>query len=73
MARAYGLVLTLDSSLIPIYQNFGIDISASNGDNSYELPIPATYVIDQQSIIRYAYVNTDYTQRAETSSLSRLY
>ena len=65
VSRQYGLVFTLDKSLQPIYKNFGIDIPASNGDDSYELPMPATYVIDQSSRIRYAYAEADYTQRAE--------
>lgn len=65
VSRQYGLVFTLDKSLQPIYKNFGIDIPASNGDESYELPIPATYVIDKARRIRYAFAEADYTQRAE--------
>ncbi|ESA35577.1 alkyl hydroperoxide reductase [Leptolyngbya sp. Heron Island J] len=65
VSRQYGLVFTLDESLRPIYKNFGIDIPASNGDDSYELPMPATYVIDQARRIRYAFAEADYTQRAE--------
>ena len=65
VSREYGLVFTLDPSLRPIYQNFGIDVAAHNGDDSYELPIPATYVIDRSRRIRYAFTEADYTQRAE--------
>lgn len=65
VSRQYGLVFTLDASLQPLYQSFGIDIPANNGDNSYELPLPATYVIDQSGRIRYAFADADYTQRAE--------
>ncbi|MEM1254723.1 MAG: peroxiredoxin-like family protein [Cyanobacteria bacterium P01_H01_bin.21] len=65
VSRQYGLVFTLDESLRPIYKNFGIDVSASNGDESYELPLPATYVIEPSGRIRYAFAEADYTQRAE--------
>ncbi len=65
VARSYGLIFALDPSLHPIYKDFGIDLPARNGDESYELPIPATYVVDRNRVIRYAYVNADYTQRAE--------
>ncbi len=65
VSRQYGLVFILDKSLQPIYKNFGIDIPANNGDDSYELPMPATYVIDQSRRIRYAFAEADYTQRAE--------
>ncbi|WP_088243068.1 peroxiredoxin-like family protein [Calothrix rhizosoleniae] len=69
VARQYGLVFTLDSELRRIYEQFGIDLPKQNGDESYQLPIPATYVIDPESIIRYAYVNTDYTQRADPKEI----
>ncbi|MEL6129343.1 MAG: peroxiredoxin-like family protein [Cyanobacteria bacterium J06628_4] len=65
VSRQYGLVFTLDASLQPLYEGFGIDIPTSNGDDSYELPLPATYVIDQSGRIRYAFAEADYTLRAE--------
>lgn len=65
VSRQYGLVFTLDASLQPLYEGFGIDIPTSNGDDSYELPLPATYVIDQSGRIRYGFAEADYTQRAE--------
>ena len=30
-----------------------------------ELPIPATYVVDGEGVIQFAFVQSDYTQRAE--------
>ncbi|MEA5463141.1 peroxiredoxin-like family protein [Leptothoe sp. PORK10 BA2] len=65
VSRQYGLVFTLHASLQPLYQGFGIDIPTNNGDDSYELPLPATYVIDSSGHIRYAFAEADYTQRAE--------
>ena len=69
VAAKFGLVFTLPESLRPIYENFGIDLPAHNGDNSFELPVPATYVIDQNRRVRYSFVNADYRQRAEPSEL----
>ena len=31
-----------------IYKNFGIDLPTANGDQSFELPIPATYVVARE-------------------------
>lgn len=45
VARAFGLVFTLAEELRPIYQDFGIELPDYNGDESFELPVPATYVI----------------------------
>ena len=69
VARDYGLVFTLAAELQPLYKSFGLDIPEHNGDESYELPVPATYVIDTNGIVRYAYANADYTLRAEPAEV----
>jgi len=64
VAKTFGLVFTLPENLREVYsKNFGIDIPAHNGDISYELPVPATYVVDQKGIIYKAFVDTDYRNR----------
>ena len=40
---------------------------SSHGENAFRLPMPARYVIDQQSVIRSANVSSDYTIRPEPS------
>ncbi len=69
VARRYGLVFTLPQQLRPIYQNFGIDLPAYNGDDSYTLPLPATYIIDSKGVIRFAYIDADYTRRLEPEAV----
>ncbi|MEL7360112.1 MAG: peroxiredoxin-like family protein [Cyanobacteria bacterium J06560_6] len=69
VAGRYGLVFALSESLRPLYKGFGIDIPKSNGDDTYELPVPATYVIDSSGTIRYAYAEADYTLRAEPADV----
>jgi peroxiredoxin len=51
--------------LRPIYEGFGIDIPKSTGEDSFELPIPATYVIDKDLTIRMAFADADYTKRLD--------
>ena len=51
VARDFGIVFTLPETLRDIYKGFGIDLPASNGDQTFELPVPATYIIDRQGII----------------------
>ena len=36
------------------------DIEARNGQDSRELPAPATYVVDTAGVIRFAHVEVDY-------------
>ena len=71
VARKFGLVFTLAEELRPIYAGFGIDIPAYNGDETFELPMPATYVVSGDGIICYAFVNADYTKRAEPDEVVR--
>lgn len=69
VAKSFGLVHTLPENLRPIYQSLGIDIPAHNGDETFELPLAATYVVDPQGTIIHAFVNVDYTQRQEPGEL----
>ncbi len=65
VARTYKLVFALPADLRPVYAKFGIDLPADNGDDTFELPVPATYVISQDGTIRWADIDIDYTSRAE--------
>ncbi|HDZ8846920.1 peroxiredoxin-like family protein [Aeromonas veronii] len=69
VSASLGLVFELPEVLRPIYERFGIDIPASNGDDSFTLPVPATYILGQDRVARYHFVNVDYTQRAEPTQL----
>jgi peroxiredoxin len=65
VARQFGIVFGLPQDLRQAYSSFGIDLPEENGDDSFELPIPATYVIDKNRKIRMAFVDPDYTKRAD--------
>ena len=65
VARAYGLVFTLPEDLRQIYAGFGLDIPAANGDSTFELPVPATYVIGTDGKVAWRFADADYTKRAE--------
>jgi peroxiredoxin len=69
ISEKLGLVFTLPEVLRPIYREFGIDIPAYNGDESFRLPVPATYIVEKSGKIRYAFVNADYTARMEPSDI----
>ncbi len=69
VARRFGLVYQLDRELMTTYEQSGIDLVDHNGDDSYELPVPATYLIDQFGVIRHAAVDTE---RRRTGSVDLL-
>lgn len=68
-ARDYGLIFTVYEEMRPLYLKWGLDVPASNGDDSWELPVPATYVIDTNSIARAVHADKDYTRRMEPEQI----
>ncbi len=70
MARDYGLTFAVEGELRDLYRDgLGIDLSRFNGDESWELPLSATFVIDASGTIVYASADADYTVRAEPSEI----
>ena len=69
VAQQFGLLFTLDKRIQELYTGFGIDFEHTYGDKTYQLPLPATYVINQEGVITYAFLNEDYTLRAEPSDV----
>ncbi|MEV5945263.1 peroxiredoxin-like family protein [Streptomyces sp. NPDC051993] len=68
-AERYGLAFDLSDELGALYDTFGFDLQRVNGGHSRTLPLPATYVIDRDRTIRWAFVDTDYTVRAEPADI----
>ncbi|MEM9493894.1 MAG: redoxin domain-containing protein, partial [Myxococcota bacterium] len=68
VARAYGLVFKLPEKIRAIYQE-KFDLAQFNGNDKGELPLSATYVIDSQGVIRYAFLDPDYRKRAEPDAV----
>ena len=69
VAEQFGLLFTLDERIQALYTQFGIDFEHYYGDKSFKLPLPATYVINQEGVITYAFLNEDYTLRAEPTDI----
>ncbi|MDQ6967041.1 MAG: peroxiredoxin-like family protein [Mariprofundaceae bacterium] len=69
VARQYGLVFTLPEALRTIYETFGIDLADSQGNDAFELPMPATYIVGRDGIIAHAFVDADYTKRMEPAAI----
>ncbi|KGT88749.1 alkyl hydroperoxide reductase [Erwinia typographi] len=69
VAAAFGLRFALPDYLIELYKNLKNDLPQFNGDESWTLPMPARYVIDQHGTIIYAEVNPDYTRRPDPEDI----
>lgn len=64
VARKFGLVYSLSEPMKEFFSVVGIDLPSFNGDQSWELPIPATYVIDQSGVV-VAHIDPDWSHRME--------
>jgi peroxiredoxin len=69
VSRAYGLVFAVDAGTREQYRAVGIDLAASNGTDTWELPVPATYVVAPDGTVRFAFVEADYTRRATPAQI----
>ncbi|MDQ0904245.1 peroxiredoxin [Streptomyces canus] len=68
-AKQYGLAFDLPDDLAAVYDKLGFDLQRVNGGHPRTLPLPATYVIDRDGTIRWAFVDPDYTTRAEPADI----
>jgi peroxiredoxin len=68
-AKAFGIAFDLAEELRPIYARFGHALPDKNGDDSWVLPIPATYVIDTEGTIALAFRDVDYRNRLEPTEI----
>jgi peroxiredoxin len=69
VARAWGLVWKVASSLDSLHTAFGVDLAKSNGETSNELPVPATFVVEPSGRIAFAHYDPNWTVRLEPAAL----
>lgn len=70
--QAYQLYYKLDPELVQVYIRHGLDVAEYNGPGRTVLPVPGTFIIDTQGIIRAAHADTDYKQRMEPQAIIRV-
>lgn len=68
-ARSFGLVYALPEELRAALRSNNKALSGINGDESWELPVPATYVIARDGRIALAYIEVDYRKRLEPEAI----
>jgi len=72
VARQFGLTYRVPDEQRAVYQRAFVNLPFVNGDDSWGLPIPATYIIDRDSIVLFAAANEDYTERPEPEDIVRV-
>lgn len=67
-AKSYGIAYRLPETLVNAFKG-RLDLPKINGDESWTLPLAATYVVGPDGKIAYAFVGADYTKRAEPAEV----
>jgi peroxiredoxin len=68
-ARQFGLVFSLSETLRGLQTNFGNPLPKFNGDDSWEIPMPGTFVLDRAGVVRLAHVDPDWMKRLEPAAI----
>jgi len=71
IASQFGLTYRVPPAQEAVYRAAFVNLPFTNGDDSWKLPIPATYIINRDGTILYASANEDYTERPEPGEIVR--
>jgi peroxiredoxin len=72
VARQFRLAYRVPDEQRTVYQRAFVNLPFVNGDDSWGLPIPATYIIDRDGIVLFASASEDYTERPEPEDIVRV-
>lgn len=68
-ARQLDLAFQLDHNVQKAYLSQGLDLPRFNGDESWELPLTAVFLLGKEHSVLYAWTESDYLQRPEPNEL----
>jgi peroxiredoxin len=63
VARAFKIAFKVPAETVKKYQQWGIDLEQASGHDHHLLPAPATFLVGQDGVIQFQYVNPDYKIR----------
>lgn len=68
-AEKLGIVFQLQDFVLPYYQGLGIHLSDYNKNNDNKLPVPAVFVIDENRVVTYKFLDVNYMSRVNVEEL----
>jgi peroxiredoxin len=69
VALRNGLAFPVGRQVLDDFLADGLDLAEVNGTASGFLPVPATFLIDADRVVRFAFVDPDFTHRAEPADV----
>lgn len=71
VAKAYGIAFSMNAAEQELHKAFGADLPTINAAPDWDIPVPATFVVDRSGRIAWAHVDPNYTARAEPADVVR--
>ena len=68
LAKKINMAFELPENLKPLYQSFGIDVAKHN-DGDFNLPLPATFILNKTGEVLYRFIDLDYTVRLDPQDI----
>lgn len=72
VARQFGLTYRVPEYQAAVYRRAFVNLPLVNGNESWELPIPATYIVERDGTVLFAAADEDYTERPEPGEIVRV-
>ena len=69
VAMAFGIVFRTPPLYVELLRQHDVDLAGRSGNPAWLLPVPATFLVGQDGIVRRSWVNVDFTQRAEPTEI----
>jgi peroxiredoxin len=65
LGMACGVVFRAPQAYREMLSSRGVDLAERQGHDGWFLPLPATFVVNRQGVVTWAYMDIDFTRRAE--------
>lgn len=72
VAHKFGVGYQVPDYQQALYKRVFVNLPHVNGDESWELPIPATFILDRDGTVLHALANEDYTERPEPTQILQI-
>jgi peroxiredoxin len=69
LATACGVAFRAPAAYRALLLRGGVDLAERQGNAAWFLPVPATFVLDRAGVVRWSFVDLDFTHRAEPAEM----
>ncbi|MBP0446579.1 AhpC/TSA family protein [Roseomonas sp. SSH11] len=69
LALSCGIAFKTPPAYRALLSREGCDLAERQGSSAWFLPVPATFLVDREGIVRWSFVDVDFTRRAEPAEV----